>query len=278
MAKLTLTPITSITNEESFVANYNQNLARTEAAVEEALFLNGTSPNSMAADLDMNSFRIINSPAPVDDNDLVRLIDVAEGIKGDQGEQGPPGNSVLSDSLGAVESAEPAAADKLFVWTGADTGAFQTITSAGLAILDDATPTIQRATLGLGNASLKNVGTTANTVAEGDDSRFSRYVINLQNGNYSFTATDTNVPTVVYHTSGSAHAYTISPATYTVGCQLVIYNGAAGGVITLTRGAGVSLYVNGGTSSANATIAAGGSCTAIQVEADKWFCSGAGVA
>jgi hypothetical protein len=46
-------------------------------------------------------------------------------------------------------------------------------TAAGLALMDDADNAAQRTTLGLGNASTLNVGTTAGTVAAGDDSRLS---------------------------------------------------------------------------------------------------------
>jgi len=46
-------------------------------------------------------------------------------------------------------------------------------TAAGLALMDDADNAAQRTTLGLGNASTLNVGTTAGTVAAGNDSRLS---------------------------------------------------------------------------------------------------------
>ena len=46
-------------------------------------------------------------------------------------------------------------------------------TAAGRALLDDADSAAQRATLGLGDAATKNVGTAAGTVAAGDDSRLS---------------------------------------------------------------------------------------------------------
>jgi hypothetical protein len=45
------------------------------------------------------------------------------------------------------------------------------ITAAGKALLDDADAAAQRATLGLGGAAVLNVGTTAGTVAAGDDAR-----------------------------------------------------------------------------------------------------------
>jgi hypothetical protein len=46
------------------------------------------------------------------------------------------------------------------------------VTTAGKALLDDADAAAQRTTLGLGGSATLNVGTTAGTVAAGDDSRF----------------------------------------------------------------------------------------------------------
>lgn len=48
-----------------------------------------------------------------------------------------------------------------------------TPTAAGLALLGDADAAAQRTTMGLGDSATKNVGTSAGTVAAGDDSRLS---------------------------------------------------------------------------------------------------------
>jgi hypothetical protein len=79
--------------------------------------------------------------------------------------------------------------------------------------------------------------------------------------------------------TGAAAAATINPnasTSITDGATYVIRN-AGSGVITVTRGAGVTLKVNGGTTSANATIAIGGLATLIRWATDDWTISGSGV-
>lgn len=65
------------------------------------------------------------------------------------------------------------ATDKLLGRSTAGAGDVEEIacTSAGRALLDDASASAQRTTLGLGDSATKNVGTAAGTVMAGDDSR-----------------------------------------------------------------------------------------------------------
>lgn len=58
----------------------NANFADIEAAIENTLSRDGTSPNAMGANLDMGTHRIINLAAPVDGNDAVRLQDITDGV------------------------------------------------------------------------------------------------------------------------------------------------------------------------------------------------------
>ena len=60
MAKLTLTDLASLTNETSAITTINNNNEAIETALENTLSRNGTSPNSMGAQLDMNTHKIIN--------------------------------------------------------------------------------------------------------------------------------------------------------------------------------------------------------------------------
>lgn len=61
MAKLTLSDLSNITgNEQSAITTINNNHALIETALENTLSRDGTSPNSMGADLDMNSNDVMN--------------------------------------------------------------------------------------------------------------------------------------------------------------------------------------------------------------------------
>ena len=73
MAKLTLSNITSgyATNTQ---LNANNNLIVT--ALENTLSRDGTTPNTMSVNLDMNNKKIINLPAPSSASDAARLADV----------------------------------------------------------------------------------------------------------------------------------------------------------------------------------------------------------
>lgn len=79
MAKLTLQDLTSGYNAVTVV---NSNNTAVETALEKTLSRDGTSPNDMQTPLDMGGFRISNLAAPIQNNDAVRLIDVANIMAG----------------------------------------------------------------------------------------------------------------------------------------------------------------------------------------------------
>ena len=73
IAKLTVNPLQSGYRSSNAL---NANLDAIEAALENTLSRDGTSPNQMSAPLDMNSNRITNLAAPVSGSDAARLTDV----------------------------------------------------------------------------------------------------------------------------------------------------------------------------------------------------------
>jgi hypothetical protein len=77
MAKLVLNDITSTTGLTTAI---NVNSALIEAALENTISRDGTSPNTMSGDLDMNSYSILNLPSPVNDGDPARKVDLTSAI------------------------------------------------------------------------------------------------------------------------------------------------------------------------------------------------------
>lgn len=76
MAKLILGDVVSFENDSSAVTTVNYNSALTEVALENTLSRDGTVPNQMDANLDMNSNSIINLPSPFLPTEPVRLQDL----------------------------------------------------------------------------------------------------------------------------------------------------------------------------------------------------------
>ena len=81
MAKLTLSDITT-GNGSSLISTVNANSASTETALENTLSRDGTAPNEMNANLDMNGSRILNLPDPASALEPLRLQDLSDFIGG----------------------------------------------------------------------------------------------------------------------------------------------------------------------------------------------------
>lgn len=78
MSKISLTNITNLQNESTAVAAMNVNSSVIQTAMENTLSRDGTTPNTMASSLDMNSNTIINLPAPATSTEPVRLADLTD--------------------------------------------------------------------------------------------------------------------------------------------------------------------------------------------------------
>ncbi len=94
MAKVFLDDLANLQNETSAANTINRNNDRIETALENTLSRDGTSPNAMHANLDMNSNRILNLPLPEDDTEPARFGDVQD-------------LSVEGFSFGAITTATP---------------------------------------------------------------------------------------------------------------------------------------------------------------------------
>ena len=101
MAKLTLT---DYSGGFASVEALNDNNALIEAAMENTLSLDGTTPNSMQADFDMNSNRVLNLPEPLNSNEAARLQDVQNALAGGSANliSFTPSGSISSTNLQAA--------------------------------------------------------------------------------------------------------------------------------------------------------------------------------
>lgn len=172
MAKITLDDITNI-----FLAinTINANNAKIETAMENTLSRDGTSPNEMNANLDMNNHRIYNLAAPSSPADAVRLTDVQDIIDGlDDLEQAvEDAQNAASSAAGSAGSASSSAQDAEDAQAAAEQARDEAVAATANKLDLDAgnvvDPTTVRSNLGLGNSATRNVGTTAGTVADGGD-------------------------------------------------------------------------------------------------------------
>jgi hypothetical protein len=76
MSKITLTPVSNPQNLTSLQNTINSNNTVIQTAMDNTLSRDGTLPNQMLTNFDMNSNQILNLPAPATPNSPARLVDV----------------------------------------------------------------------------------------------------------------------------------------------------------------------------------------------------------
>jgi hypothetical protein len=173
MAKLTLTNVSNLNgNPTAAETAINANNAAIEAAMDLTLFRDGTSPNTMTNDLDMNSYRILNLPdavLPQEPATKAQLDAITGGdyaplvhthVVADITDYTSATNSLINAAVAAINASGVPDGDKGDItvtgsgltWT-LDTGVVSTskmggdVTTAGKALLDDANAAAQLATL-----------------------------------------------------------------------------------------------------------------------------------
>lgn len=134
MAKLTTSDLTSLANENSAIATINDNFAAVEVAMEKTLSRDGTAPNTMAADLDMNSNKIMNLPEATTNTEPVRKLEfdaletvlsalVVDAETAANAAEDSADNAAASESAAAISAAAAAASADGFddIYLGAKT-------------------------------------------------------------------------------------------------------------------------------------------------------------
>lgn len=146
MAKLTLTDLANLENQSTAIATINANNTLVENALELTLSRDGTTPNTMVTDLDMNSNQILNLPSPVDPNDPITLSFAATNY---------------GDALGYSTAAAASATAASTSASGASTSA----TAAGTSATAAATSATAAATSATASATSATASATSATAA-----------------------------------------------------------------------------------------------------------------
>jgi len=112
MAKIeSLAALTSLTNQTSAINTINENMDKIETALANTLSRDGSAPNSMSFNFDMNSNRILNLPAPVSDHEPARKADLDAYTLGLTPAQLTEAIEAVDEVLAARDEAVAAAAD-----------------------------------------------------------------------------------------------------------------------------------------------------------------------
>ena len=141
--KITLTDLVNLENQTTAVNAINTNNEIIELAFDNTLSRDGTAPNQMGANLDMNSNRILNLPYPASANEPLRYVDgVTAGLVGPAGPAGPagaPGTGTVTSITGGTGISVTGTSTVPIV---TNTGVTSVTAGIGISISGSSTPTI----------------------------------------------------------------------------------------------------------------------------------------
>lgn len=165
--KVQLSDLASLQNEASATNTINENNRRVEDAIENTLSRDGTAPNAMRANLDMNSNRILNLPEPVDDTEPVRLGDTdLSAIADSLTEAAASATAAASSASAASSSASTASTQATDAATSATSAATQA-TDAATSATNAATSASNASTSASSASSSATSASTSATAAAG---------------------------------------------------------------------------------------------------------------
>ena len=290
MAKLTLDDIAS---GYGTTVKINGNNAAIETAMENTLSRDGTGPNQMEANLDMNGYKVSNLAAPTADTDAARLIDLTNsyGLQVAPSPVGQSGKGLVSDGTNLVYS---------IVLTGASALNASNLTSGTVpaAAFPAALPVISGAAVINLNATYIATGTLAdgrlssNVARKNALSNFTAGLLQVNgievgyldispvaaSANYAITSADRG-KLIISTAGGFTIPTTITDAAFSNGAAVSICNNSAGSM-TITCPASVTLYIAGtatGGVATNRTIAVRGLATLVRIGTASWLISGSGI-
>jgi hypothetical protein len=190
MSKITLASLSNLQNDTTATTAINSNSSIIQTAMDNTLSRDGTSPNQMGANLDMNSNRILNLPVPATGSEPLRYTDLTSFVGGGTVTNIPAGgstNDVLVknsntdyDVKWAHESTDVLAGSNIVV-TGTSPITVSTTTTPSFTTVNGLTLTSNTGTLTLNTNTLAISGSGVSQTLAGPS------------GTLTFQGTDTYV-------------------------------------------------------------------------------------
>lgn len=290
MAKLTLNDIAS---GYASVTKINDNNTAIETAFENTLSRDGTSPNAMNAELDMNSHKITNLAAPVASTDAARLVDITGGytFQAAPSAVGQAGKGLVSNGTTLVYSTvltglSSLDASQLLTGTVPD-GRFPATLPAvsGLNLTNINATNIASGTLAAArlpsNVALKDAITnfTVSLQVGSQDVGYRDIVAVAASASYSITSSDRGKLIINSSTGGFTLPVTAADSVFSNGAAVSICNTNVSSVV-ITCPAGITLFIAGtavGGAATNRNLATRGLATLVRIGVASWLISGSGV-
>lgn len=302
--KLELESLGSLENQTSAIQVLNSNFEAIQDALELTFSRDGTSPNYLETDIDANSYRVYNLPAPQSGSDAARFVDITTtlAIQGVTAIPGFAGNEdkVLTNDGSVLIWKDPLQIDGLGDLKSNNN--LSELTNKATARLN----------LELGSAAGRNVGNSGNSVPllSGTNNWSGVQTFSGANLTGAFNYRLTNTPallaadsvgfrgapteildidgyTFVMADAGKAKIHTTPTTVFyiipsnanvalPVGTTILVVNIGAG-IINIGKQGGVELRRAGVGTDGDIQLAQWGLCTLYKYATDAWMAAGTGV-